>query len=91
MKPNGNLRKGSPEETLRKAVKLAPMKKSGKEKQSFYRELDEEDDPLVPLRRESALDYYDDNEDVWDEVDEEDDGPDDDQSEAWPDEEEDEE
>ena len=70
MKSNGNLRQAAdslgPEDTLRKATKLPPLKKSGKEKQSYYRELDgdeEEDTDLKFLhKRESVLDYFDDGE-----------------------------
>ena len=69
MKSNGNLRKAAdsfgPEDTLHKATKLPPLKKSGKEKQSYYRELDddEEDLDLKALhKRESVLDYFDDAE-----------------------------
>ena len=78
MKPNGNLRDitvSAPEDVLRKATKLPPLKKSGKEKHSLYRSLDEEDDELKSLyRRESALDFYDDDdtEDEWEEMDEDD-------------------
>lgn len=62
---------------MHKATKLPPLKKSGKEKQSFYRELEDEDDDLelqVLHKRESILDYYDDGEesdDEWEETDEE--------------------
>jgi len=69
MKSNGNLRKAAdafgPEDTLRKAAKLAPANKSGKEKRSFYRELEGEDDDLDLKnlhKPESILDYYDDGE-----------------------------
>jgi hypothetical protein len=82
MKSNGNLRKETPEETLRKAVKLAPMKKSGKEKQALYRDIDDEEEALAPLRRESALDYYDEGGDAWEETDDDDDF-DEDQDEDW--------
>ena len=45
----------------RRAVKLAPNKKSGKERHAFFRDL-EDDDPALDYRprRESALDYLDD-------------------------------
>jgi len=69
MKSNGNLRGTTnafgPEDMLRKATKLPPLKKSGKEKRSFYRELDEDDDDFdlqSYQQRESVLDYYDDGE-----------------------------
>ncbi len=87
MKPNGNLRKAAdaigPEEPLQKAAKLIPVKKNGKEKQALYRNLESEDDEDYDFkslhRRESALDYYDDEasegidtEDEWEEMDEDD-------------------
>jgi len=54
-------------DSLRKAVKLEPIRKSGKEKQTIYRGLDgDEDDELYlqPLqKRESVLDYMDDGDD----------------------------
>jgi len=65
MKSNGNLRKTAegfgPEDTLRKASRLTPAKKNGKEKRSFYRELeDDEGLDFTLTKRESVLDYYDD-------------------------------
>lgn len=53
-----------PQETdgLRKAKRLEPMRKSGKERHSLYSELEEEEDPLPSARRESAFDYLDDEE-----------------------------
>ena len=83
MKSNGNFRKGpesfGPEDALQKAAKLAPAKKSGKEKQSLYRSLDEGNDEDYDFKslqkRESILDYYDDGidtEDEWEEMDEDD-------------------
>ncbi|MDL2230604.1 hypothetical protein LJB87_02290 [Alistipes sp. OttesenSCG-928-L06] len=95
MKSNGTPRVTTdsfgPEDTLRKAAKLPPLKKSGKEKQSFYREMEEDDDDfdLKSLhKRESVLDYYDDNdedtEDEWEEMDEDDaDDLDEDWEEEW--------
>lgn len=49
---------------LRKAKRLEPMRKSGKERHTLYGRLDddEDDELLVPARRESALDYLDDEE-----------------------------
>lgn len=47
---------------LRKAKRLEPMHKSGKERHSLYRSLDDEDEDedLRSLRkRESAFDYFD--------------------------------
>ncbi len=53
-----------PEDTTKKTVKLPPIKKSGKEKHALYGSLDEdEDDPEVEYqKRESVLDYFDDEE-----------------------------
>lgn len=47
---------------LRKAKRLDPIRKSGKEQHSLYRSIDEEDDEnlLGTTRRESVLDYLDD-------------------------------
>jgi len=76
MKSNGTPRVATdsfgPEDVLRKATKLPPLKKSGKEKKSFYREVEEDDDDLdlkLLHKRESVLDYYDDEEEDgdWDE------------------------
>jgi hypothetical protein len=49
-------------EELRKAKRLDPIRKSGKERHSLYRSIDEEDDEdlLGTTRRESVLDYLDD-------------------------------
>ena len=62
---------------MRKAAKLAPAKKNGKEKHTLYRSLenDDEDEDFKSIhKRESALDYYDDENDTEDEW--EDEGPD---------------
>ena len=50
---------------LRKAKRLAPIRKSGKERHSLYRSIDEEDDEnlLGTTRRESVLDYLDEGDD----------------------------
>lgn len=47
---------------LRKAKRLEPIRKSGKERHTLYNRFDEEDeeDPMPRTRRESALDYLDD-------------------------------
>ena len=48
---------------LRKAKRLEPIHKSGKERHTIYRELDdEEDDAPARPKRESAFDYFDDEE-----------------------------
>jgi hypothetical protein len=104
MKSTGNLRSSGhfgAEEASHKATKLPPLKKSGKERHSLYRELDQADDEDEELRllnkRESALDYYDDEdtEELWDDEEEdtedqweeEDEDDADDLSEDWADEE----
>ena len=50
---------------LRKAKRLDPIRKSGKERHSLYRSIDEEDDEnlLGTARRESVLDYLDEGDD----------------------------
>ena len=50
---------------LRKAKRLDPIRKSGKERHSLYRSLDEEDDEnlLGTTRRESVLYYLDEGDD----------------------------
>ncbi len=66
MKQNKGFRTGyddHAEDALKKAVKLPPMKKSGKERHYLYNELDDEEDPELDYReRESILDYFDDEE-----------------------------
>ena len=46
---------------LRKAKRLDPIRKSGKERHSLYRSIDEEEDEnlIGTTRRESVLDYLD--------------------------------
>lgn len=50
---------------LRKAKRLDPIRKSGKERHSLYRSIDEEDDEnlLGTTLRESVLDYLDEGDD----------------------------
>ena len=50
---------------LQKAKRLDPIRKSGKERHSLYRSIDEEDDEdlLGTTRRESVLDYLDEGDD----------------------------
>ena len=50
---------------LRKAKRLDPIRKSGKERHSLYRSIDEEDDEdlLGTTRRESVLDYLEEGDD----------------------------
>ena len=45
---------------LRKAKRLEPMRKSGKERHALYRSIDEEEEEELMPRRESVLDYLDD-------------------------------
>ena len=45
---------------LRKAKRLDPIRKSGKERHSLYRSIDEEEEEELMPRRESVLDYLDD-------------------------------
>ncbi len=49
---------------LRKAKRLEPIHKSGKERHTLYNRYDDEDDEAeyTVSRRESALDYLDDGE-----------------------------
>ena len=60
MKTQKGIREHEADE-LRKAKRLEPMRKSGKERHSLYRSIDEEDDEdlLGTTRRESVLDYLD--------------------------------
>ena len=50
---------------LRKAKRLEPIRKSGKERHALYSSFDEEDDEnlLGTTRRESVLDYLDEGDD----------------------------
>ena len=73
------------EDSMRRASKLEPIKKSGKEKHSLYSRLDDDDDDddveLRSLRkRESAYDYFDDGEESDEEFD---DDLDDENDEEW--------
>lgn len=49
---------------LRKAKRLEPMHKSGKERHTLYNKFEDEpeDEPILRPRRESAFDYFDDEE-----------------------------
>lgn len=62
MKTSKGLRTKDHAEELRKAKRLEPMHKSGKERHTLYSRLhEEEDDTLLTIRpRESVLDYLDD-------------------------------
>lgn len=66
MKQDNGIRTGHDdhaEDALKKAVKLPPMKKSGKDRHNLYSELEEEDDLELDYReKDSILDYFDDGE-----------------------------
>ncbi len=47
---------------LRKAKRLEPIRKSGKERHTLYGGIDEDDEDEFPAKRESILDYLDDEE-----------------------------
>ena len=59
MKTQKGIREHEADE-LRKAKRLEPMRKSGKERHSLYRSIDEEEEEELLPRRESVLDYLDD-------------------------------
>jgi hypothetical protein len=61
------------EDTTKKAVKLPPIKKSGKERHALYGSLnDEDEDPVAGYsKRESVLDYFDDEEHIDEQFDDE--------------------
>ena len=59
MKTQRGIREHEADE-LRKAKRLEPMRKSGKERHSLYRSIDEEEEEELMPRRESVLDYLDD-------------------------------
>lgn len=50
-------------EDMRRGTKLAPAKKSGKERYSIYTGADEDDELYSMPKRESVFDYFDDVED----------------------------
>ena len=52
------------EEVFKRATKLAPNRKSGKERHSLYAQFDDDEDDVsgYRVRKESALDYSDDEE-----------------------------
>ena len=67
MKADRNFRRNGSadaEEVFKRATKLAPNRKSGKERHSLYRSIDEEEDAAFgyKAKQESVLDYYDDGE-----------------------------
>lgn len=60
MKTNKGLRDQDHADELRKAKRLEPMHKSGKERHTLYNQFDEDEEEALPVRRESTLDYLDD-------------------------------
>ncbi len=63
MKTPRGARPGDRSDEPRKAKRLDPIRKSGKERHALYSNLrDEEDDEPIRPRRESAFDYFDDEE-----------------------------
>lgn len=65
MKTTRGFRNQDHADELRKAKRLEPMHKSGKERHALYsqfREEEDADEPLAYTRRESVLDYLDDEE-----------------------------
>lgn len=72
MKSNNGLREygmNTDPEEVKKTVKLKPIKKSGKEKHTIYKDIDDDEDDLDLInykKRESVLDYYDDGEEDYD-------------------------
>lgn len=71
MKSNKNFRASAthglePEDLVRRAAKLEPNKKSGKQHRAIYKELDDaedEDELLNYKKKESTFDYFDDGSD----------------------------
>lgn len=63
MKTQKGIREHDTDE-LRKAKRLEPLRKSGKERHTLYSRYEEEDEEeeYVPAKRESAYDYLDDEE-----------------------------
>ena len=62
MKTQKGIREHDADE-LRKAKRLEPIRKSGKERHTLYNSLgDEDEEEILPLKRESVLDYLDEEE-----------------------------
>ena len=62
MKTQKGIREHDADE-LRKAKRLEPIRKSGKERHALYSSFDEDDEEkILPLKRESVLDYLDEEE-----------------------------
>lgn len=56
------------DESMRKASKLDPFNRSGKDRHNLYKSLSvkdsaEDDEDYIPTKRESTLDYFDDDQD----------------------------
>lgn len=77
------------EDSVKRAAKLDPIKKSGKERHALYSQIDEDEDmELLRVRkRDSILDYFDDGEEE-DDLDEDDELDEGEEDEAWEDDEE---
>ena len=71
------------EDSVKRAAKLDPIKKSGKERHALYSQIDEDEDMelLRVKKKDSILDYFDDGEEE-DDL-EEDDGLDEDEDEEF--------
>ncbi|MDR0908114.1 MAG: hypothetical protein LBM63_05880 [Rikenellaceae bacterium] len=66
MKLQKGFNRPADEDVLRKPAKLAPAHKSGKERHSMFGfddDVDEADEDFGYQKRESILDYFDDDED----------------------------
>ena len=62
MKTQKGIREHDADE-LRKAKRLEPIRKSGKERHSLYNSFDDEEEEILPFaKRESVLDYLDEEE-----------------------------
>lgn len=62
MKTQKGIREHNADE-LRKAKRLEPMRKSGKERHALFSSIDREEEEYLPSpKRESVLDYLDDEE-----------------------------
>lgn len=65
MKSGKEFLRGRDEDSIRKSAKLEPIRRSGKERHQLYKSLsgieaDEDDEQYELPKRESALDYLDD-------------------------------
>ena len=61
MKTQKGIREHDADE-LRKAKRLEPMRKSGKERHALYSKFEDDEEYTSYVKRESALDYLDDEE-----------------------------